>query len=342
MNKDSAKKLKSILGNPRWIKLTTLALLILSIVGTIAGIAVMGKEGDPSKAIEFYPAEDEMKNKYVYLDVTGVSDYVASRGTEYWYVAVDAYGYGYVVKLNFSQFAALRAHNDWWNAEEEYDITPTRIYGMATKISDELADVIRDVFDYGTREEVFDVFGIYLLDSTSNPNEKTGGIIVFLTIASFIAMLVFLGVLLPRTAGVSTSVKRLSKLGLLDEAAAQIDSPLNEIIGNDATRISQDFIYSLTNGTAVALSDILWLYGHIQRYNGAVVGETLRAGTKDKKINIVAQKGKKTGIDDESYARIMEVVQERFPDTMLGYSLENLNRYNELCKAEKAKESGNG
>ena len=74
MNTASAKKLRNYLGSASWMRLLELGLLILAAAAFVAGITLTGKQGDPSKAVEFYPAEDEMKGRYAYIDVVGVSD----------------------------------------------------------------------------------------------------------------------------------------------------------------------------------------------------------------------------------------------------------------------------
>ena len=95
MNTESAKKLREYLGSPKWMRIVVLALLTVTLVSLLGGILLISKDTDPASAIEFYPADDEMKHKYVFMDVTGVSDYVASYGdTDKWYIALDPYGYG--------------------------------------------------------------------------------------------------------------------------------------------------------------------------------------------------------------------------------------------------------
>ena len=335
MENDSAKRLRDYLAPASWRTMLGFILLAASVIAFVVGIPLMSKEGDPSKAIEFYPAEKEMKNKYVYLDVAGLTDAVASRDTEMWYVAVDREMYGYIVKMSTSQFLSMKDHNDWWYAEEEYDIAPTRIYGMPNKITDELADVIADVFDYGSKEEARDVFGIYYLDCTESPYGTISGILMFLGFILLLTSLVLLIMNGSRNSAVKRCIKRLDTLGLTAAAAEQLDSPLNEIIGDDVTRISPDFIYCRRQGTVLALSDILWLYGHIQRYNGAIVAQTLRAGTKANKEQIVCQTEK--GLGTEAFDQIMQILSARNPDLLLGYSLENLNAYGDMVKAEKAR-----
>ena len=337
MNKESAKKLKEYLKNPRWLRILVPVFLALAVIGIIAGITLDGKKPDPSKAIEFYPADDEMKGKYVYLDVKGISDYVASRDSERWYVAVDPYGYGYIVKLNISQFYDLKEHNTWWYAEEEYDLAPTRIYGMPDKISDELADVIKDVFEYSSRDEVYDVFGKYLLNSMRTPSKNVGAIFLMIGLLSAVTFLVLWLSAAIHNGSVRRSLKNLDKQGLLDEAAVQLDSPLNEIIGEDVTRISQDFIFCPSAGNILPLKDIIWMYGHVQRYNGAVTSQTLQAATNKNRNYSVCEIKRKNGVDQDTFIHIMEVLQERNPDLILGYSLENLRAYGDICKEEKAR-----
>ena len=178
---------------------------------------------------------------------------------------------------------------------------------------------------------------MYLLNATNKPSDRAGGLLSALAILSLVTLFVFAVASASQNGSVRRCIKRLGQLGLTDEAASQLDSPLNEIIGSDATRISQDYIFCRTNGTVIPLNDILWLYGHVQRYNGAVVSETLQAGTRNGKTYAVCQAGKKSGTDSDSFSRIMEILHERFPDIMLGYSLENLNTYGQLCKEEKEK-----
>ena len=68
MNTASAKTLRNYLGSASWMRLLELGLLILAAAALAAGIALTGKQGDPSKAVEFYPAEDEMKFPAFFLD----------------------------------------------------------------------------------------------------------------------------------------------------------------------------------------------------------------------------------------------------------------------------------
>lgn len=335
MDLDSNVSLKTYLGSPKWMRIVTYVLLAATIVFIIAGTSVLSKDVDQSTAIEFYPGDDEMKRKYVYLDVEGISDYVAYKDSEKWYVALDPEGFAYVVKLRESQFLSLKAHNDWWNSDEEYDIEPTRIYGMTAKISNELADVIKDVFEFESRDEVFNIFGKYLLNATQSPNEGPGGFLIFLALMSLAGFIAFLTINATKNNTVKRSIKRLEQLGLTEQAEQQLNSPLTEVIGNDMTRITQDFICCKPNGAIVPISDILWMYGHIQRYNGVKVFENLNACTKTGKTYVVCNAEKKAGTDSDSFTRIMEIIREKNPDIMLGYSLENQKEYKRLCKEEK-------
>lgn len=338
MNTASAKKLRNYLGSASWMRLLELGLLIMAAAAFVAGITLTGKQGDPSKAVEFYPAEDEMKGRYAYIDVVGVSDYVASRDTERWYAVIDRDGYGNIVKMSTSQFMTLKKHNDWWYSDEEDFIDPTRIYGMPNKISDELADVIADVFDYESRSDVADVFGKYYLDTTESPHDMISGIILFIAFAALLADIFLFITNASRNGTARRCIRRLNDLGLTDLAAEQLESPLTEAIGKDTTRLSQDFIYCRPLGTVMALSDIIWLYGHVQRYNGIVVSQTLRAGGKTLKAVPVCQTEKgKDGIGTEAFSHIMEVLSQRDPELMLGYSPEQQKLYNDRFKEEKAR-----
>ena len=58
MTTTSAKTLRNYLGSSPRMRLLGLGLLILAIAAFVAGITLTGKQGDPSKAVEFYPAED--------------------------------------------------------------------------------------------------------------------------------------------------------------------------------------------------------------------------------------------------------------------------------------------
>ena len=338
MNTSSAKTLRNYLSSASWLRLLELGLLILAVTAFIAGITLTGKQGDPAKAVEFYPAEDEMKGRYAYIDVVGISDYIASRDTERWYAVIDRDGYGNIVQMSTSEFLSLRAHNEWWYSDDEEFIDPTRIYGMPNKISDELADVIADVFEYDSRADVTDVFGKYYLDTTESPSASIAGIIMFVALAAFFADLFLFIMTASRNGTARRCIRRLNELGLTDLAAEQLESPLNETIGKDTTRISQDFIFCRPLGTVMALSDIIWLYGHVQRYNGVVVSQTLRAGGKTFKSMPVCQTEKgKDGIGTEAFSHIMEVLSQRDPDLMLGYSPEQQKLYNDRFKEEKAR-----
>lgn len=338
MNTGSAKTLRNYLGPASWIKWLRLGLLAAMLVAFVIGVSVAAKEDDPLSAVEFYPAEDEMKGRYAYIDVVGVSDSIASRDTEKWYAVIDRDGYGNIVKMSLADFAALRVHNDWWYSDEEDFIDPTRIYGMPNKIPNELADVIAEVFEYDSRDEVAEIFGKFYLDTTDSPNEGKAGIILFLACMMLVAYIVILVFSASRGSNTRRCIRRLEQLGLTDLAASELDSPLTEIIGKDTTRIGESFIYCRPLGTVLTLSDILWAYGHIQRYNGVIVSQTLNAGTRTMKSVPVCQVEKgRDGIGTEAFSHIMEILQQRCPDVILGYSLENQHAYDLLFKEEKAK-----
>ncbi len=338
MDTASAKKLRDYLGSPSWMRLLKIGLLALAVAAFILGSVFGSRQADPSKAVEFYPGEDEMKGRYAYIDLVGVSDYIASRDSERWYAAIDRDGYGNIVKMPISQFMSLKVHNDWWYSDDEEYIDPTRIYGMPNKITDELADVIADVFDYESRDKVKDVFGKFYLDTTESPDSKIQGILIFLGLIALLADFFVAAFSSGRNHYARRCIKRLNQLGLTDLAAEQLESPLTEIIGKDTTRISQDFIYCRPQGSVMALNDILWMYGHIQRYNGVVVSQTLQAAGRTLKAVPVCQVEKgKDGIGTEAFSHIMEELAQKNPDLMLGYSPENQKIYNDWFKEEKAK-----
>jgi len=335
MNPDSAKQLKSYLGCPSWQRIVRIALLLLAVVMFVLGANFAGKDVDQSSAIEFYPGEDEMRGKFVYVDVAGVTDPLAERDDEKWYAVLDSEGYGCIVQLYESQFISLKAHNDWFYSEEDYDIEPTRIYGMTNKMSDELAEVLAEVFEYESKEDIYDTFGKFYLDATETPNDTGSAIFFFIGFLALLGSVIMFAATGARNGSVRRSLKRLKQLGLTDRAADELASSVCDTFGDDAVRITGNFLFCRPSGTAVALDDILWVYGHVQRYNGVVTAQTVRAACRTLKEMTIAQAGKQ--LSAEALSDIITAVMQRRPDILVGYTPENQAAYRELRKQEKEK-----
>ncbi len=337
MSTDSLKILREYLGAPAWMRYLRIGLAVAAAVALIAGVSVFVSGTDPASAVQFYPAEEDMKGRYAYIDVIGVSDAVASRDSDIWYAVIDGDGYGNIVQLSDQQFAALETHNDWWYSDNEYKIEATRIYGIPDRIPEELAEVIADVFGYENTDRVTDVFGKFFLDTTASPGTGKGVFLLILAVVLLIACGVICAVSIPRDSHARRCISRLDQLGLTDAAASDLVSAPLETVGEDAARISESFIFSRPNGTVLAISDILWLYGHIRRYNGTVVSQTLNAGSRamDPVPVCSAEKGHGTSSNEE-FSRIMDLLQQKNPDIMLGYSAENQKAFSDMLNKENS------
>ena len=105
---------------------------------------------------------------------------------------------------------------------------------------------------------------------------------------------------------------------------------VNDIIeGLDKEKLVFTDEYIISRGTApfvVKYSDILLSYVRVQRYNFVPVGRFLVLNCKNKKAYQIECNKKNPA---EGY---LEIIAEKNPDMMIGYTKENLKAYAEMCK----------
>ena len=154
-------------------------------------------------------------------------------------------------------------------------------------------------------------------------------------ISGFAALLIFL------TAGKRQStrkkcVKRLQQLGLLEDAAMQLNDADIEILGSDYVRLSHNYLFCRRTGAVVAYSDIIWSYLHVTRRNFVVTGQTLLGYTAVYKALPLCDAGSaRKGGGADMLNRVMQVIYEKNPAVLLGYNGQNAQAYRDRISALK-------
>ena len=123
-------------------------------------------------------------------------------------------------------------------------------------------------------------------------------------------------------------MKRLQQLGLLEDAALQLNDADIEILGGDYVRLSRDYLFCRRTGAVVAYGDIMWSYLHVTRRNFVVTGQTLLGFTAAYKNLPLCDAGSaRKGGGSDMLNRVMQVIYEKNPAVLLGYNGQNAKAY---------------
>ena len=79
---------------------------------TIWGVLRMNRLREA--ALPFDPIDSEQEGKYVSLDVIGVDDWCAVRGSEYYFVVQGADELLYLVQMTQKDFSSMQAQYEYW------------------------------------------------------------------------------------------------------------------------------------------------------------------------------------------------------------------------------------
>ena len=203
-----------------------------------------------------------------------------------------------------------------------------RSYGISKSLPDDVADAFAEVFSYESAAEVREHLGDYYLDMTAKPSDDFVGGMFFLSMVSGIASLCVFLTAGRRQSTMKKCVKRLQQLGLLEDAALQLNDADIEILGGDYVRLSRDYLFCRRTGAVVAYGDIMWSYLHVTRRNFVVTGQTLLGFTAAYKNLPLCDAGSaRKGGGSDMLNRVMQVIYEKNPAVLLGYNGQNAKAY---------------
>lgn len=338
---------------PNWIS-TMYIIFIAAIVITI-GVIIYRQKNEIPEPIDFTTngAIGMETNKYAYLNIEGLTDEVAIYGNlenEYdanndrYYIAISG-GYLYLVDLDYETIDKLKAWQEYTFSEDENAVPPdpVKIYGMTEEVPTQLKQYAIDYYNEGISEEYqisLDeyeyVFGSVLLNVRKEPVDTSmEEMIIFVAgTGIFIILMIHIGIIVISR----KTIKYLKKNEYEEDLARQLDDFVEEKHYKDKIILTRDYLVDIQNGiTAFKYSDVKWIHVHnVKSYGVVTVSSSIMVHLKDGKTNLqcVEIKGKAT----EEFVEIFNKICEKTsPDTLKGYTQENIKEFNQYKKELKNK-----
>lgn len=288
--------------------------------------------------------------KYVYLQVDGLSDSIAtyvydenqnSTENDKYYIAINGYDW-YLVNLSDTYLEQLKNIQSYTYGEIENKPASVTIYGITEEVPDELKEIAIDFYNQEIEEdkkitiEQFDnYFGSVLLNTKKDPVDTTietlaitiSFIILFITvIMQFFNKIVRLKVM-----------KYLEKNNYKDELEKQLDDNIEETFFNERLIITKDYLVDITKGafSAVRFSDIKWIYTHRLKYYGIFsISNNIIILLKDGKTQFQCL-DTKGGISKEFEQAFEKICTKLSDNSLKGYIPENIKEFKDYKKELK-------
>lgn len=155
---------------------------------------------------------------------------------------------------------------------------------------------------------------------------------MYYVLAMFAALtaLLPLSVALPVLKNTKKCLAVLEARGELDKAANQLAPDRCTVLGKDHMRLGSDYLFCKNRGLAVKYEDVLWCYKRVVRSGLITSASALILNTRDAKeipafVVRMSDKSDKLG-------QAAELLAEKNPNILFGFSRENQLAYKSLCK----------
>ena len=338
------------------------AIVLLAIT---AGCVVMGillQKGREGLEPTPLTVDDVYLDDYNYIDVQYMTEWVykVSHGDanqEVFYIAWDAVGYGYLVRLDEVQFtrfadvvadsaredsgllastgqadqglsplsadlptADLPADDDVPSATPQADKpAPVRLSGIIRTTPE---DYIADIADHDgtTSEEFIEYYGDYYIDGTMTP-EDIDNDFFYAALFVFCFAAIFLVSAIAYSSQLRKELKRLRKAGLLERA----ESEFHYLKGDPCADalVSTAFIYGHHQNIVLPLTDVLWVYRHDIKvlFARSVVVQLMTYDGRSYALKLSHGASRRTA------DAIVQAVASRNPEALVGLTRENHRLY---------------
>lgn len=327
---DSRKKLQKYIQAKTWTLVLAWVFLALTIASLVMYfVSQTDAEGGLRRFDPYFSDPDSQ----VYLDITGVSDWVYRDGGAVYYSAEDAQGQFYTLRLSSSQYSDMGSQQEYWIRESDDVLQPEpyRIAGCVRDITYDIRSNMAEAWEI-SQDDYDTFFGSKYLDATTRVGNGNAGMWMLGAILCLILTLAAGYDVIHAKIRARKNLDLLEMRGLLDEAAAQLDSPENLSVARDTLRLSQKYLYGRGTGEVIPYSDILWVFQHIQRYYFIAVQKSLVVCTCRKK-RISFNLG--TFYKKEQLIPVLERILQANPDALLGYSMDNAKAFRERWKTSQ-------
>lgn len=161
------------------------------------------------------------------------------------------------------------------------------------------------------------------------------GTVICLVIPGFqvIGIVLLLVLLLPNMTRANKSIAKLEQAGLLEKAAAELNSPSAKKFMNGSVICSDNFLFCKKTGYVFTYNEIVWAYKH--RFTQRVllipvsVTDSIYLATATTKAKQVAAMKKDK---QDQIPNLIREIYAHNPACLIGYSKENQQQYKVLTK----------
>ena len=316
--------------------------LIIALIIIAISIVLFNYSSELDKKAEVEPVakdyneliayEQDVENEYVEVTITDIPYGFAEEEndgiTRNYYFVYDQYDYMYIVRLTDTTYSILE--NMYNENPEEFSYT---LKGYIFEDPEELKELAISAYNEGMEEDIVNednfrsYFGNTYLDEVLTPYSDTSATLV--GIGAGIDVLAFVLLILY----IIGYIKTKNALKKYDKEDIEYELSKASTIEYKKAKVylTDKYIISKVMGlTVLEYNELAWLYNEKRRVNGIPTTINLK-GFTSKKVYGLAEVSA-YGEGENLLIEIMNKIQEKNPQIMLGFTKENQQSYKEIKK----------
>ena len=265
------------------------------------------------------------------IDVELVTSYFATLTTDsslekYYFVMED--GYTYIAKIDDDTFASLKENHDYNYSTDPDAVAPdsVTIVGESELIPDEIKnfaiEYFRDSEGLDINEENFNnLIYPYLIDTYITKTDTIIDIAIVFGVITVVGLILIMVYMNRQTKTKKSISKYQSSLKTIEEELESSTTIHNEIC---KVYLTENYLISYNDGLKIIeLKSISWLYPYEYRRNGVVTNRSICIYTSDKQKYMIGNINAWGKNKDSAYNEMYQLLLEKTPDALHGYSKEN-------------------
>ena len=265
------------------------------------------------------------------IDVELVTSYFATLTTDsslekYYFVMED--GYTYIAKIDDDTFASLKENHDYNYSTDPDAVAPdsVTIVGESELIPDEIKnfaiEYFRDSEGLDITEENFNnLIYPYLIDTYVTKTDTIIDIAIAFGVITVVGLILIMVYMNRHTKTKKSISKYQNSLKTIEEELESSTTIHNEIC---KVYLTENYLISYNDGLKIIeLKSISWLYPYEYRRNGVVTNRSICIYTSDKQKYMIGNINAWGKNKDSAYNEMYQLLLEKTPDALHGYSKEN-------------------
>ena len=268
---------------------------------------------------------------FFFFVVELVTSYFATLTTDsslekYYFVMED--GYTYIAKIDDDTFASLKENHDYNYSTDPDAVAPesVTIVGESELIPDEIKnfaiEYFRDSEGLDITEENFNnLIYPYLIDTYVTKTDTIIDIAIAFGVITVVGLILIMVYMNRHTKTKKSISKYQNSLKIIEEELESSTTIHNEIC---KVYLTENYLISYNDGLKIIeLAEISWLYPYENRHNGVVTNRSICIYTRDKQKHMIGNINNWGKNKDAAYNKLYQLLLEKTPDALHGYSKEN-------------------